>query len=131
MLLMIFDTSLLQGLAAVVLAEYHFAAKSLQLEISSKGANFVLRDLYKKYNKFNCVLKKIASGDKTWLKVAIQLRGVSDSDTTSMLKLAVGEALGSNPENVFSITIKSFPISDTCGGPDIDDIRFNSLKISD
>lgn len=47
-----------------------------------------------------------------------------------MLSLAVGEALEHNPENVFRFALDSFEINVICGGPDVDDQKYDSYELS-
>jgi hypothetical protein len=47
-----------------------------------------------------------------------------------MLALAVGEALEHNPYGVLALATQAFELSEICGGPDVDDIRYNSLEFA-
>ena len=104
--------------------------KVLIQEIESKGAKSVVSELYNNTTTWSFVLRKIASGEQSWLKVAVALHAGTDAGTSEMLTLSVGEALGNNPKNVFTITAKSFELNNICAGPDVDDARYNSYKLS-
>ena len=53
-----------------------------------------------------------------------------DAGSSEMLSLAIAEALEHNPENVFKFTLNSFEINLICGGPDVDDQRYDSYDLS-
>jgi hypothetical protein len=75
-------------------------------------------------------MKKIGSGDESWLKAAVALRSGSDGAASEMLDSAVGEALEHNAENVFRITLKGFDLTHICSAPDVNEERYNSYKLS-
>ncbi len=106
------------------------SAKVILEDIKDLGAKKVCISLYDDEKKWHDLLRNIASGDKEWLKVAFSLREGSDAGASEMLILAVGEALEHNPENVFKFTLDSFILNQICGGPDVDDIRYNSYELS-
>lgn len=99
-------------------------------EIESRGAMVIVSELYADHKAWHSVLQKIASGDESWLRVANALRAGTDAGASEMLTLAVGEALEHNPNNVFRIASKAFRVSAICGGPDVDDVRYNSYELS-
>ncbi len=99
-------------------------------EIESKGTEAVLAKLYNDQTVWSSVLKDIASGNKSWLRVATALRSVSDAGASEMLDLAVGEALEHDPINVFRIALKVFPIRYICTAPDYDDPRYSSYELA-
>jgi hypothetical protein len=90
----------------------------------------IVQELYSDLDVWDFVLKKIGSGQESWLKVAVALRPGSDAGSSEMLSHAVGEALEHSPENVFRITLNDFDLADICGGPDVDDARYNSYELS-
>lgn len=106
------------------------STKSIQKDIKVLGARKVYISLYDDVKKWHDLLRKIASGDEEWLKVAINLRDGSDAGASEMLSLAVGEALEHNPENVFKFALNSFEINVICGGPDVDDQRYDSYELA-
>ena len=106
------------------------SAKAIQEDIKVLGAKKVCISLYDDEKKWYDLLRKIASGNEEWLKVAINLREGSDAGASEMLSLAVGEALEYNPENVFKFALNSFEINVICDGPDVDDKRYDSYELS-
>ena len=106
------------------------SVKSIQEDLKVKSPKKVVSSLYNDRNKWNILLRKIASGDIEWLKIADILKEGSDAGSSEMLSLAVGEALEHNPENVFKFALESFEINVICGGPDVDDQRFDSYELS-
>ncbi len=106
------------------------SAKSIQKDIKVLGSKKVCNSLYDDEKKWNRLLRNIASGDEKWLNVAVRLKEGSDAGSSEMLSLAVGEALEHNPENVFKLTLGNFDINIICGGPDIDNKRYDSYELS-
>lgn len=109
---------------------YHLDPQAIIDQISKRGAAQVVRELYDDYEKWYSVLRKVASGNEAWLKVAVALRPGTDAGTTHMLKKTVGEALENAPENVLRIVPQSISLRSICGGPDIDDSRYDSYELS-
>ena len=109
---------------------YSSKPESIMLAIKSKGAEAVVNELYADWNVWTSVLRKIATGDESWLKIAVFLKPGTDAGASEMLVLAVGEALEHNPKSVFRITSKIFDLSFICSGPDIDDDRYHSYELS-
>ena len=106
------------------------SSKSIQDNIKVLGARKVCASLYNDSDKWNILLRNIASGKEEWLKAAVSLKEGSDAGSSEMLSLAVGEALEHNPENVFKFALNSFEINVICGGPDVDDKRYDSYELS-
>jgi hypothetical protein len=111
-------------------SDFQLKPESLLQEIKSKGAGAVVFKLYDDSNTWNYILKKIATGDRSWLGIAVALHPGSDAGSSEMLTLAVGEALEHNPLNVFQIAPKDYQLSFICSGPDVDDNRYDSYELS-
>ena len=111
-------------------ADYQLKPESLRQEIKSRGARAVVSKLYDDSNSWHFILTKIATGDRSWLEIAVALHPGSDAGSSEMLTLAVGEALEHNPINVFQIAPKAFQLSFICSGPDVDDHRYDSYEFS-
>lgn len=99
-------------------------------DVAKRGARAIVSKLYTAHDTWNDVLRHVATGDETWLRVAVALHPGTDAGSSEMLTLAVGEALEFSPENVFLITLPEFSLKYVCSGPDVDDIRFNSYELS-
>lgn len=84
------------------------SVKSIQEDLKTKSPGKVVSSLYNDRNKWNILLRKIASGDIEWLKTAVSLREGSDAHASETLSLAVGEALEHKPENVFNYALGRF-----------------------
>lgn len=106
------------------------SVKSIQEDLKVKSPGKVVSSLYNDNDKWNILLRYIASGDIEWLKIAVSLKEGSDAGSSEMLSLAVGEALEHNPENVFKFALGSFKLNVICGGPDVDHIRYDSYELS-
>lgn len=106
------------------------SAKAIQEDIKVLGPKKVCILLYNDEKKWYVLLRNIALGNEEWLKTAVNLKEGSAAGASEMLSLAVGEALQHNPENVFKFTLGNFKIYEICGGPDVDDIRYDSYELS-
>ncbi len=105
---------------------YYSKPELVTREIESRGAMAIVSELYGNDKAWHSVLQKIASGDESWLRAAIALRNGADAGASEMLALAVGEALEHNPENALKIASQAFGLKEICGGPDVDDVRYDS-----
>ena len=111
-------------------SNYYKNPKAILDEISKRGARTIVSELYDHPTEWNFVLQHIATGTKTWLKVAVVLHPDSDAGASEMLTLAVGEAIEIAPENVLRTALKEFQLQSICSGPDVDDARYNSYKLA-
>lgn len=109
---------------------YYKNPKAILAEVSKRGARTIVSELYDHPTGWNFVLKHIATGTKTWLKVAVALHPGSDAGASEMLDLSVGEALEKAPANVFSVILPEFQLQSICSGPDVDDARYNSYELA-
>ncbi len=109
---------------------YYKNPKAIINEVLKRGARTITSELYSHPNVWNFVLQKIATGAKSWLRVAVALHPGSDAGASEMLALSVGEALENSPEDVFRITLKEFQLESICSGPDIDNVRYNSYELA-
>lgn len=75
------------------------------------------------------MLRGISTGERDWLTIANRLHPVSDAGAAEQLELAVGEALEHRPANVLRISVPVFGLG-VCGGPDVDDPRYDSYELS-
>ena len=110
--------------------DYHSDPQAIIHEVSSRGAREVVLELYHDEDIWYALLRNIATGSELWLKAAVALRSGSDAGASEMLNLAVGEALEHAPENVLRIAPKVFLLRSICGGPDVDDPRYDSYELS-
>lgn len=127
--LLVFTSLSAHGSEATSVDSYLTPTAILQ-EIKLKGAREVVSDLYGHPQTWRSVLERIASGDQSWLEVAVALHPGLDAGSSEMLNLAVGAALENNPVNVFQITLKAFQLKSICSGPDVDDPKYNSYELS-
>ena len=111
-------------------ASYCKDPETLMREVSLRGAKVVVSELFDDVRAWKSVLRNIERGQRSWLKVAVALRPGSDAGPSQMLDSAVGNALENAPKNVFSSTLKEFHLEFICGGPDVDDIRYDSYELS-
>ncbi len=111
-----------------VLAE-ELSAKAIEKDIRKLGPKKVCMSLYDDLNKWYELQSNIIAGDKEWLKLAGRLHAGAEGSAGEMLSLSVGEALEQNPENVFKYTLGNFTIPEICGGPDTEDVRYNTYEL--
>ncbi|MBI5196645.1 MAG: hypothetical protein HZA10_10040 [Nitrospirae bacterium] len=109
---------------------YYKNPKVILDEVSKQGARTIVSELYNHPTEWNFVLQHIATGTKTWLKVAVALHPGSDAGASEMLTLSVGEALERSPSNVFKVALTEFQLEAICSGPDVDDERYNSYSLA-
>ncbi|MBI4689044.1 MAG: hypothetical protein HY754_02055 [Nitrospirae bacterium] len=109
---------------------YYKNPKSIMNKISNRGSHAIVSELYSCHKAWAFVLQKIATGTKSWLRVAVALHSGADAGTSEMLALSVGEALENSPDNVFLVTLKEFRVESICSGPDIDNVRYNSYELA-
>ncbi len=122
--------SVLYG-ANVDFSDPRLKPETILQEIKLKGAGGLAGILIDRSPKvWDSILRKIATGERSWLEAAVALRPGTDAGASEMLELAVGEALGNNPGNVFQIAAKAFDLRSVCGGPDVDDPRYDSYELS-
>jgi hypothetical protein len=104
--------------------------KSVSERIEKLGPRGALAQIYNSESEWQELLKGIAGGTVAWLQVASRLRPASDAHASEQLELAVGEALEHHPTNVLRVAILEFDILGACGGPDVDDARYDSYELS-
>jgi len=104
--------------------------QTIAARVEAHGAKATLWQIYDSPSEWSALLKGIASGTVPWLKIANQFLPVSDAGATEQLQLAVGEALERHPDNVLRIAVPLFDMIYVCGGPDIDDPRYDSYELA-
>jgi hypothetical protein len=97
-------------------------------KIEREGAKKVVGEFYQDEFIWDKLLKNIASGEKSWLEVAVYLGPGTDAGASEMLDFAMGEALGNSPKLVLEIIKKddSFMAAFICSGPDVYDPRYST-----
>ena len=98
--------------------------------IAKLGAAPTLDAMYEDGGEWRQVLSGIASGDRHWLRVAVELHPTSDAGPSRQLELATGEALEHHPGAVLEIAVPVIGIRSVCSGPDVDDKRYDSFELS-
>jgi hypothetical protein len=72
---------------------YYDDPKLMITEISRKGADAVVREIYNNLNDWYSLLRNIATGYKLWLEVASALQPGAQGGAYDMLRATLGEAL--------------------------------------
>ena len=116
--------------ASAALAQPTLSPQSVLNSAGSLGARATLERLYNDQRQWSALLAGIATGTPSWLNVATTLHVVSDAGSSEQLSLAVGEALEHRPTNVLRLAVPNFSLEVLCDGPDLDDPRFNSYRLS-
>jgi hypothetical protein len=100
--------------------------KLLLRQIQQTGAKAVLDTLH--FDQWPPMIRKIETGDASWLDVAVALDGTADAEIAGSLTLAVGVALANAPRKVLSILGDGMPVDAVCGFPDLGDSRTNTQE---
>jgi hypothetical protein len=80
--------------------KYKIVASEIMERINKEGAHKVVKELYEDELKWPMLLKNVASGEKSWLKVAVNLRPGTDADASETLDIAMFMAIENSPESV-------------------------------
>jgi len=99
-------------------------------QISSDGPEAAKNWIYDDPKRREEFFAYVGTGASSWLRIANRLRPVSDAGMGEQLELAVGEGLEHRPLNVLRIAAPVFGIDGICGGPDVDDQRYDSYERS-
>lgn len=121
---------LLFAMSSVACSNDSVSKRSISQDINSMGVKLALQKIYNDKVKWSALRSQIATGSKDWLLIAVQFHSVLDAGASTEIKFSIGEALEHHPENVFSFATKEFGLEGICSGPDIDDVRFDSYKLS-
>jgi hypothetical protein len=76
---------------------YNLTSQAISAQISSRGANTVLSELYNSEEAWPVVLTHIRTGAVDWLKLGAKLQRVSDAGASEELEEAFFFALAPNP----------------------------------
>jgi hypothetical protein len=114
----------------LAMAQSSIAPEIVIQRIATSGAKSVVDSMYQNGEEWRQVVAGVATGDEAWLNVAVKLRPGTDAGTAEQLILSIGEALGHRPLSVLKITAPVLGIKKICGGPDVDDVRFDSYALS-
>jgi hypothetical protein len=98
--------------------------------LSKNDARVVVRNMYDDGREWRLFLTGVATGKPEWLTLAIKLVPGTDAGATSQLFLSIGEALEHQPQNVLRIAVSELGTGKVCGGPDVDDSRYDSYALS-
>lgn len=88
--------------------------QDIHIAIEQRGARVVVDDLYKIPENWSALLDAVSTGKLEWLKVAKELSAGTDAGTTSMLQIAITNALGNNTLETLKFmsdkTVNSSPV---------------------
>ena len=98
--------------------------------ISTGGPIETVKWIYDNPQRRSEFFSHVGTGASSWLRIANRLKPASDAGMSDQLNLAVGEALEHQPMNVLRIAAPVFGVDTICGGPDVDDQRYDSYKLS-
>ena len=88
----------------------------VQEQVTTRGADDVVRELYAQPERWASVLNHIETGDPEWIAAALVLRPGSDAGSTSMLNDSMFAALEKAPEIVITYAFPTFDLASVCGG---------------
>ena len=115
---------------SVAMAVSTVTPRDVENSIATTGARQTLQRIYEDKGQWTALLAGIATGEPVWLNLAKQLRRVSDGGASEQIDLAAGEALEHRPADVLTLVADEFGLPQVCGGPDVDDPRFDSYDLS-
>lgn len=104
-------------------------ARSPEVLLTSPEPRTELSRIYSNAEEWRSMRLAIASGDGKWLSTGLRFLEVSDGGAASEILLSLGEAL----EHDAGAVLESVPtrlLSHVCSGPDVDDFRYGTLKLS-
>jgi hypothetical protein len=94
-------------------ADAALSISTVEEEIRSAGAQATVRDLWRSQLKWNVLLQNIQSGDRTWLKVADDLKSGADGGQLETLRIAVSQSIQKDAGNFLAVAWPVFG-DDTC-----------------
>lgn len=106
-------------IAGMAYSDEMAAPASIHRQIEEKSARDVVKSLYGTPN-WDRMIEGIASGEKSWLRVAVELAPGTDAGSSSELQDAVAWALPYAPERVIAIAEKVERFRNVCSGPPVD-----------
>jgi hypothetical protein len=102
-------------------------ATAVLSDIHTRGATAVVNDIWNK-PAWSQILTNIETGQRQWLKVAVELHPGTDAGSSEMLTSAAGVALLHNPHDVLLRLGPELSIEGICTAPDVDDPRFDTKQ---
>jgi len=82
--------------------------------VQKRPAYRVVSDLFGDSQTWSAIEAGIASGDRRWLEVAAHLYASCDAGICYALKMALGEALLTNPSGVLAVAGDGYSAGDAC-----------------
>lgn len=114
----------------LVLGQSTLTPEDILERIAKNGPRVTAAQIYGDPMQWRAVLTGIATGSKWWLNAAVGLRSGSDAGASNQIDLAIGEALEHHPQWVLEVAVPAIGYKSICGGPDVDDARYNSFSLS-
>lgn len=90
---------------------------AMLLTVASYGPQSVLARLTKEPREFDALCAAVESGDRTWLKIASELRPFCNAAMGRLLTMSVARAIPNAPSNVLNLLGNAFSLSDLCTSP--------------
>ena len=88
----------------------------LMEQVRKMGPRCVVSNLWDKHGEWDRVMNGIASGQESWVELAIALYPGSDAGAATDLHDAMFQALGQNPTYVLRTAEPIYPVADLCAG---------------
>jgi hypothetical protein len=88
----------------------------LMEQVRKMGARWVVSNLCDKRGEWDRVINRIATGQESWVELAIALHLGSDAGSACELHDAMFQGLGQNPSYVLRRAEPTYPLSDLCEG---------------
>jgi len=103
-----------------IAAEHAITPERIQSRIDAEGGRKVLLELWEHGAEFDKVLSGVESADSAWLRIAVELRQVSDAAASEDLDSSVALALPKAPERVLALVGHGFDLEFICTSPFIE-----------
>jgi hypothetical protein len=86
----------------------------LRDRIKSQGAKAVIIDLFHQKDAWHSVLDRVASGDREWMLIAVELHRAADGGARGELNIAAAESLQYAPAAALDVLVTEFTIEMLC-----------------
>lgn len=125
--LLIISLSLVSLWASLARADDSESPQFLMNEINQNGSAFVYENILIGV-KWTTFLKKVESGESSWLQVAAAIYPATDGGPAEDLSSSVGVALVSSPLNVLKIALPVMGAGSVCGYPDLGSPKYDTQE---
>jgi hypothetical protein len=102
--------------------------EQIKNEILKNGIRNEVDSMYLDGVKWRNLLKNISKADSAWISIGLILSDSSDAAAAESIHQAFGESLERDPSRILGQIDSAGYIYGVCGGPDVDDPKYNSYE---